>query len=215
MAKQYEQVRAHGVIRGTVISHDGQLARNVGLEACPLGVALGAILPRTRTNEKGEYRFEVVPWWGRYTVYAEDEEAGYSFYSSDARGRGKPPEVELSKEHPEAELNVRLPAPAGFLLLHLTNGKTGDEIPGVQITVMAAEGTPSFLFSQSCAANRAILIPPDKDVLLHVTAPGFQEWDQSIRSGKALRMASGSRTKLEVHLDALPSPQQPVLKDRL
>ena len=96
-AKQNSQARAHGVINGTVIDHDGQFAKGIGLVACPLGVALGAILPRTKTDEKGEYRFRDIPWWGRYTVYGEDEEAGYSHFSSGRTGRERFPEVELRK----------------------------------------------------------------------------------------------------------------------
>ncbi len=206
-AKQDSRARAHGAIHGTVIDHDGQFAKNIGLEACPLGVPLGAVLPRTRTNGKGEYRFGDIPWWGMYTVYAEDEETGYSNLSTGRAEPGRLPEVELSQDHPEANLDLRLPAPAGFLRIHLTNRKTGDEIDGVQITVNSAEPTPSFLFSQSCYSNRVILIPPDKDVLIHVTSSGFREWDQSIGRGMPMRIASRSHMRLEVQLEPATTPQ--------
>jgi hypothetical protein len=57
-----------------------------------------------KTNDAGEYRFPNIPWWGKYTVYAEDEDAGYSIFSTGA-GRSEPSEVELAPEHREAALS--------------------------------------------------------------------------------------------------------------
>src|ERR1035437_6445318 len=81
------------VIYGNALDYDGQPAKGVGLTACPLGVALGGILPHTKTNDAGEYRFESIPWWGRYTVYGDDEDAGYSYFSTGWVDSSHPPEV--------------------------------------------------------------------------------------------------------------------------
>src|ERR1700692_2228959 len=114
-AQQNDEPRPKGVIYGIAIGQDGQPAKQIGLTAEPLGVGLGAVLPHTRTNDVGEYRFENVPWWGRYTVYGEDENEGYSSFSTGPAGDSTPPEVELTPEHPEAELRVLLPPRAGFI----------------------------------------------------------------------------------------------------
>src|SRR5580704_13239214 len=58
---------------GIAIGQDGRPAKGIVLTAYPLGVPLRTALPATRTNEAGEYRFENLPWWGRYTFYAESE----------------------------------------------------------------------------------------------------------------------------------------------
>jgi hypothetical protein len=200
-AQQTEQPLARGKIYGIVIGHDGQPARGIGLTAQPLGVLLATVLPHTKTNQRGEYRFENIPWLGRYTVYADDEEAGYSSYSTGPAGLGNPAEVELSPVHIQAEFNLRLPQQAGFLRIHLTNRNTGVEISGVEIEVMAAEAPGKPLFGEGRSSNRVLLIPPDKDLLLHVTSWGFREWDQSVRRGKPLRMLSGSHKTLEVQLE--------------
>src|SRR5580700_1671898 len=105
-AQQNDEPRPKGVIYGIAIGQDGQPAKQISLTAEPLGVALGAALPHTRTNDAGEYRFENVPWWGRYMVYADDENEGYSSFSTGPAGDGSPPEVELTPEHPEAEMRV-------------------------------------------------------------------------------------------------------------
>jgi hypothetical protein len=74
-------------------------------------VGLGVALPHTTTNERGEYRFAILPWWGRYTVYADDEEAGYSSFSTGSSGQSQPTEVEITPDHREAELNVLMLVP--------------------------------------------------------------------------------------------------------
>ena len=192
---------AKGVIYGNVIDQDGQPAKGVGLTASPLGVPLGAMLPHTKTDQNGKFRFAVIPWWGRYTVLASDEEAGYSLYNTGPNGPESTKEVTLSPEHPEAEFHLVLPTKAGFLEIHLTNRKTGESIDALFVSVMSADDPKRLMFSQSCASTRTILIPPDKDLLLHVTSPGFSEWAMSAGNGAPLHMTSGSRQTLDVELD--------------
>lgn len=195
---------AHGVIYGTVFDLEGQPAKEIGLMAMPLGVPLGTALPYAKTDQNGRYRFPDIPWWGRYTVYAEDEAAGYSMHATypiDLRNSIE--EVTLSPEHPEAEFNLHLPPKAGFLQFHLTNKRTGKAIEAVQVTIFAAYNAEQLLFSQSCSSTRAILIPPDKDLLLHVTSSGFREWSQGVGAGMPIRAHPGEQVKLGVELDPL------------
>src|SRR5215469_7302075 len=113
-ALAHQPPRPNGTIYGIAIGQDSQPAKGIGLQARP-GVPLGAILPHTTTNERGEYRFVNLPWWGRYTVCAEDEEAGYSTFSTGCIGQSQPPEVEIIPERREAEVRVYLPPKAAFL----------------------------------------------------------------------------------------------------
>jgi hypothetical protein len=85
-------------------------------------------LPWTKTNEDGAYRFERLPL-GRYTVYAEDKAAGTQI-SAPAWEARVLRQAELTAQHPEAEFDLQLPPPAGFLLFHLTNRSTGAPISG-------------------------------------------------------------------------------------
>jgi hypothetical protein len=204
VAQQYDEPSPKGVIYGTAIGQDGQPAKGLGLTADPLGVPLGAILPHIRTNDKGEYRFESLPWWGRYTVYAEDEDAGYSSFSTGPAGDSHPPEVEVTPEHPEAEFKVYLPPKSGFLQVHLTNRRTDVGILAMRVALMPMESPRSPLFTTSCYSSRVILIPPDKHLLLHVTSDGFREWDESVGTGKPIHVASGTRVTLAIQLE--PSP---------
>ena len=189
-----------GSIHGTVIGNDGTPAGGISLTASPLGVPLGTRLPTTRTDQSGNYRLERLGWWGRYTVYADDSDAGYSIFSTGTSGQANPPEVTLSPEHPEATLDLRLPPKAGFVRFHLTNKQTGAAILGLQVTVMSSQTPPQQMFSTSCSSDSVVLIPSDKDLLLHVTSWGFHEWDESAGRGKHIRVVPGSHLELYVQL---------------
>ena len=197
VAAQQPEDPTKGVIYGTVFDQDGQPAKELWLTAHPLGVALGVVLPATKTDQGGKFRFTGIPWWGRYTVFADDEEAGYSLA---ATGLNATKEVTLSPEQPEAEFNLVLPPKAGFLKIHLTNQKTGEAINAVLVTVMSTDDPKQLSFRQSCVSSRTILIPPDKDLLLHVTSWGFREWAKSVGDGMPIRIDSGGQLSLDVEL---------------
>lgn len=205
VAQQQGAARPDGSIYGVAIASDGQPAKRVGLTAVPLGVGLGTVLrtvlPHTATDDRGEYRFVHLPWWGRYTVYAEDEEAGYSSFSTGGYGQTQPPEIEITPARREAELRVNLPPKAAFLRVHLTNGRTGAPVSALKITVMHDTNPPSLAFSMSCFSTMAVLLPPDRNLLIHVTSDEFHEWKESVGKGKVLHLASGSQLTLDVGLD--------------
>jgi hypothetical protein len=208
--QQPDAARPDGSIYGVAIASDGQLAKRVGLTAMPLGVPLSTVLPNTTTNDRGEYRFVHLPWWGRYTVYAEDEEAGYSSFSTGGYGQTQPPEIEITSARREAELRVNLPPKAAFLRVHLTNGRTGALVSGMKITVMYDTNPPSLAFGMSCFSTKAVLLAPDRNVLIHITSDGFREWKGSLGKGKVLHLASGSQLTLDVKLDPANSTAQTV-----
>ena len=200
-AQQNDEPRPKGLIRGIAVGQDGQPAKQIGLTAEPLGVGLAAKLPHTRTNDAGEYRFENLPWWGKYMVYADDEDAGYSSFSTGPSGGVLTPVVELEPEHPETELQILLPEKAGLIQVHLTNRGTGAGISAMRVTLMLRENPALPVFTMSCYSNHVILIPPDKDLLLHITSDGFREWNESAGNGKLVHLASGAHLKIDVQLD--------------
>ncbi|HEV2322516.1 MAG TPA: carboxypeptidase-like regulatory domain-containing protein [Terracidiphilus sp.] len=188
------------MIYGTATAQDGTPAKGLILNAEPLGVILATALPWTKTNGTGAFRFENLPL-GRYTVFAQDKKQGYSFFSTGPSGPGHFQEVDLTSEHPEAEFNLRLPPKAGFLILHLRNQRTDAAISGVEVTVMSAENPSRPIFSEGSSSTEPVLVPSDKNLLLHVESWGFHEWDQSVGKGKPIRIAPGDRLTLDVQLE--------------
>ena len=202
LAQQIEPVEpGHpgGSIYGVVVGQDGQPAKWVGLTAWSTG-PLGTRLPSTRSNDRGEYRFENLPWWGKYTVYPEDDQAGYSIFST-APAKNEPSEVEITPAHREAEIKVYLPPKAGFLHINLTSRKTGAKISALMVELMLPDNPSSPIYSIGCESSHAVLVAPEKPLLLHVTSPGFHEWNESTGKGKLIRLASGTSLTLDVQLD--------------
>ena len=101
---------------------------------------------------------------------------------------GQAAEVELAPEHPEAEFRVYLPPKAGVLQVRLTNRKTGNAISAMRIALMSAALPVSPLFTMSRSSKQVVLIPPETNVLLHVTSDGFRDWAESTGKGKPIHL---------------------------
>ena len=183
-----------GVIYGVVVDENNRPAKAIGIVAAgPAGR-----VPGVKTDKMGHYRFGNLWGLGKYAIYAEDWEAGYSsFLNTESH------EVTISPEHPEAELNFRLPPRAGFLDFHLTNRQTGEEIRDLVVNVRVAGKENESVHSLSQSTDRPVLVLPDRDLLIQVTSHGFQ-WNRSVGNGLPIRVKSGNHLKLDVQLDPAP-----------
>ena len=133
------------------------------------------------TNQAGEYRFQHLPLGRKYSVFSMKAKMEYPSFSPPPAGI-----VDLTADRPEAELRVDLPPKVGILMIHLTDRKTGEVIPRVLVKVRVPDAPDSrwsdvwadgsnCLFYPDCA----IPVPPDKQLLVHVSSTGFHEWDES------------------------------------
>jgi hypothetical protein len=198
----------NGVIHGPVFDLSGERVKGIKIEAWPLGVDLSAVLPTVNTDQEGEYRFEnVCP--GRYTAIVEDKKAGYPASSptlNEFLYGTSIAEVRLTAKHPEAELPVYLPPKPGFIQVHIINGNTkaGVRKFSVKLKVPGQHIAPEISYeSDAILEEHEIQVPPDRDVILRVTAQGFHEWSESARHGKLIRVPSGTESTLEVELEPL------------
>jgi hypothetical protein len=73
----------------------------------------------------------------------------------------------------------------------------------MRVALAPMESPEQQVFSMSCDSNHVVLIPPDKNLLLHVTSDGYREWDESAGKGKPLHLDSGARITLDIQLDPL------------
>lgn len=195
-----------GEIHGFVIDHDGQPAKEMRLSAvmeCPSGCAFW--MSETTTNQAGEYRFQHLPLGRKYAVFADNTKAGYPRFGPAAAGA-----VEITVGHPVAELRVGLPPKVGILTIYLTDRTTGAVIPRVLIKMKALDAPDSqwselWADSSHCLffSDCAVPIPPDKPLLVHVSASGFNEWDESMGKGKPLLIHLGVRVTWDVQLQPL------------
>ncbi len=193
-----------GVIHGIVFDGSGDKVSGIAVEAWPTRLLAGSV-PSVKTGPEGDYRFEhICP--GTYVVTVADEKAGYPHASPmvSAFIYGSIEEVRLTIESPQADLPVRLPPKPGFMQLHITNRETKAEIPKftVMLNVKGQPGGLSFIFDVGIKDHK-IELPPDKDVICHLTADGFREWSESAGQGKLIRIQSGTKGTLEAELQPL------------
>jgi hypothetical protein len=191
-------IDARGSINGTAIGTDDKPAVRIGLTATPLSIApVPTSLPHTVTDGSGRFRFDLP--WGKYIIYADDEAAGYSGYSTGRTGQTDPLIVEITPKEAEAKVSLTLPPRAAFLHIQLINEVSDKSISSMDITVLR-ESDHSPFFDMSCASNKVILLPPDQDLIVHITSNGFHEWKKSAGTGEMLRLSSGQNFTLNVGL---------------
>jgi hypothetical protein len=195
-----------GTISGVVINPDGQPAKGLRLSAvmqCPSSCPFW--MSETVTSQGGEYHFRPLPL-GKYSVFSREAQMEYPRFSPPATAT-----VELTVDHPNAELRVDLPPKVGILTIHLTDRITGAVIPRGLVKMKAAD-TPDSRWSEVGADSSnclffpdcAIPVPPDKQLLVHVSSTGFHEWDESVGTGKVLLVHSGDRLTWDIQLEPLP-----------
>jgi hypothetical protein len=199
-AVSQQQRVPNGTISGVVVKANGAPARNLRLTASPSFPTGGhsGDFPHARTNNLGEYQFQKLSLWGTYLIYADDETAGYSRVSTGPLDSHT--DVEITPDHPEAQFNFSLPPKAGFIRIHLTNRRTGAVIREMTVSVLPLE-KQDFSFTISSGSDHLILVPPDRNLLIHVTSDGFPEWDESIGAGRPVNVSPGGRLVLDVQLE--------------
>ncbi len=207
-ASSQQSQQLAGAIYGVVIDQSGQPAKGVTLSAvmqCPTS-SCALWMTQTITNHIGEYRFQHLPLGRKYSVFANNTRAEYPKFSPPPADT-----VELTVDHPDVELRVDLPPKVGTLLIRLTDRTTGLVIPRVLVKVKVPDGPDSrwsevWADSSNCLfyPDCTIPVPPDKQLLVHVSSMGFHEWDESAGKGKALLVHSGTRLTWDIQLERLP-----------
>jgi hypothetical protein len=154
------------------------------------------VLPPTKTDEHGQYRFSDVSWGG-WSVFVQDKEAGYPdsgrLINWFLYGR-RNPQVRTTNKNLDAQLNVTAPPRPGQLRVNLVNSKTRAKVKNMEVQ-LRVKRKREVQFScddaaTSCEAND-FLVPPDQDVRLHITSQGFREWKESAGHGKLIHVETG------------------------
>jgi hypothetical protein len=197
------QTADSGSICGTVLDENGQPAKDILMTAVYLGAHSGPS-PASRSDDSGHYCLVNVPY-GENVPAADDPKHGYpnpqySFYASGIDNKEAPNVAHLSAEHPRATIDVRIPYKAAFLTIHLTDAITGKPQSAL-FYKLSAQTDPQrhYMFGSRSAAD-ALLLPPNENVLLKVSAPGYREWPYDNSPGYLLNLLPGERKIIKVSL---------------
>lgn len=128
------EAECRGSVHGTVFAPEGKPWAQINLILEPVG-DYDYALPRTKTDERGQYRFSDVPCGG-WSVFVQDKEAGYPdsgrlinwfpYGSRDLR-------VRITNKNSDAPLNVTAPPRPGPLRVNLVNNKTPAKITNREV----------------------------------------------------------------------------------
>ena len=189
-----------GSICGTVLDENGLPAKNVLITAVYMGAHSG-MYPATRSDDSGHYCLVNVPY-GDNAPAADDPKRGYpnpesTFHAGDSSPNGV---AHLTAEHPRAIIDIRIPYKAAFLTLHLNDAITGKPQTNLFYKLSVQADPQREYIRGSRDAADPLLLPPNKNILLHASAPGYREWPYDGSPGYVLNLLPGEHKTIEVLL---------------
>jgi hypothetical protein len=197
------QSAGSGSICGTVLDENGQPANGISIMAVYLGAHSGPY-PASRSDSTGHYCLFNVPY-GDNVPAADDPTHGYansqaSLYAATTDNKVPVNVAHLSAEHPQATIDFRLPYKAALLMIHLTDAITGRPQLALFYELSAQADPQGRYMKGSQSAKNQLLVPPNENVLLKVSAPGYREWPYDGSPGYVLSLLPGERKTIEVPL---------------
>jgi len=101
---------------------------------------------------------------------------GYPDLTFNLYGRKrKPVAVELTSESPTSNVSFALGPKCGVLTITAIDDATGSPVPSPRITIRNPS-EPGTQLSTGQALGSRILIPPDEDITVEVSAEGHKPW---------------------------------------
>jgi Carboxypeptidase regulatory-like domain len=197
----------YGLIHGVVVDPQQRPASGLKVTLSPLGFDFDYVLPTTRTDSAGRYKFEQV-CSGTYTVYPTDKAAGYPdvnpYVDSHLRGIEPVPGVVLTDEHLDGQFDIDLPPKPAILIVHAVNEDTGLEITEESVRITVPKKPKSnwvgAIGSKTTNPIVTIALPSDTELLVRVLCDGYHEWQDGRRRGRIVQLEPDSETTLEVRL---------------
>lgn len=199
------QPQAVARISGAVLAEQGQPIAGAVVWADLLGNSPKALpIPHAETDKDGRFVINHLEW-GAYKLRAMKEEDGYpnthwSFYSN-----GSSPTVRLTRESPAQQVTIALGPKAGALTGAISDLVTGKPLSGS--VRMWRIKSPDNFFGTSVNSHYRVLLPPNVEVGVEVSAPGYQDWyypgyadasqsaPLSVGSGETVHLDIGLRPK--------------------
>jgi len=193
-----------GVITVNVVNENDAPLIEVTVWMLPLdGKARASLVPQCSTDWTGTCSYAHLPV-GKYLITAMKETDGYS--------NGEAPLFNRNRTHVVAEilpdrLNVHVSYKAGpkaaEIVVDVVDAVTGVRIKNPAI-VLRSPTDPKIWMSTAADANSRILIPPDQDVLVEVSAEGYKPWHMETQPGEthsnALRLHSAETREFTIRL---------------
>jgi hypothetical protein len=178
----------------------------------PPGRMLLYSAPECETNSSGECsRNDLL--LDTYYVTAMKTSEGYPDLTFNLYGRKrKPVVVQLTAETLISNVSFVMGPKCGMLAITAMDEATGTSIPNPRI-MLQNPSEPGTLLSTGQAPGSKILIPPDEDITVEVSADGYKPWHIDTQPGtthpNTLRLHSEESRQLTVRLQPQAVPNTP------
>lgn len=150
----------------------------------------------SRTDAEGRYCIRGLSL-GKYVISVADETNGYPLLDGSFFLPHSPePRVTLTTEAPDAHVDGRIPYKAGFLTLLLTDAETGKPITSMSVSLAVRSDPDHRWMRVSAISGRFLLIPPNEDVYVNVTSPGYSTWPDDGSKGALINFLPEQRQTL-------------------
>jgi hypothetical protein len=143
--------------------------------------AQGAILPETRTDEKGSFSLNIPPW-GEGVISGMKVGEGYpdaalALYGKGGYGSTKP--INSTEGMSPAEVELRFSEPDAVIEWVIQSADKHDPVKNARYSI-AWSDDPKILYSTSISEDsRFGFVLPKHPVSIKITAPGFKDWSSA------------------------------------
>jgi hypothetical protein len=189
-------------ISGVVVDEKGEPVAAARVQADPAGgMPQSDIVHEAETDNDGHFTLSGLNLL-TYKLFAMKEAANYpntafAFYSHQVF-----PTVTLTETAPTANVIVKVGPPAAIIRGGVTDAVTGKP---VDVSVlMRRVSNPEEWFSVGQRSNYRVLVPPNADIVLEVSAPGYQTWYYGGANDplkrEPIRLECSKQMKLDIQL---------------
>jgi hypothetical protein len=215
-AQTGKDAQPQGSIAGTVTNDEGEPIGQASVcTRIPRRNGSSSSCGSVQTDQNGQFQLDGLPL-GEIGVYGEKMRDGYlvdaeasgtSFPPSGVRKNSRMQTVVLTTDHSLAHVMLTLGPKPGELKLTVSDKLSGKRVQGFNVRWIALPDSRMFSFASGSAYN-PWLVPPDTDLIVEVSAVGYQNWfylDPS-NSEPILRLGSGEQKELIVELLPASTP---------
>lgn len=192
-----------GSVRGSVVDENGVAVEGATVECDPADPRPWARdLQTVQTDKDGKFVANRLPL-GSYKLFAMKESVGYpnlsfAFYSNHIF-----PTAALTEANPAAEVILKVGPSAGVITGTVRDAFTGNPTDA-GFLLRRVSNVDNFI-SMSQRPEYRVLLPPDVEVLLEVSAPGHKTWyyggPSDVLKRASIRLESGKVMKLDIQLE--------------
>jgi hypothetical protein len=191
-----------GVIAGTV-NEQGQLFDQANICVSTTSGGLRETNCNVRIEKDGRFQIDDLKF-GTYEVFAINEQQGYSI---DNQSPGR--KITITSDHPWADVTIRLRPRGGILIGSVRDKISGQPVKGINAQYLVIDGKAAGGGGSALVDGEfRITVPTACDLVVVVSAPGYQGWvytDPSNPARPVLRMSSGEPKELDIELEPLPN----------